>query len=67
MSTVDNVMLTKEKETLFITLRAKAVDSRSAHSILHDDRAYQILQSVNYDFAKNPNYKNMIRLVRYRF
>jgi O-methyltransferase involved in polyketide biosynthesis len=47
-----NISLTEEKETLFITLRAKAQDSRREHSILHDSMAYEILLAVNYDFDK---------------
>lgn len=46
------ILLSKEKETLFITLRAKAMDSFLANSILHDDTAYKILKEVNYDFTK---------------
>lgn len=46
------ISLSKEKETLFITLRAKAMDNISVNSILHDDTAYKILKEVNYDFTK---------------
>lgn len=46
------ISLSKEKETLFITLRAKAKDSLLVNSILHDDTAYKILKEVNYDFVK---------------
>lgn len=52
MEKITRFSLSGEKETLFITLRAKALDSRSEHSLLHDDMAYWILQSVNYDFDK---------------
>ena len=45
-----DISLTEAKETLFITLRAKALDSRSKHSILHDEMADKILQAVHYDF-----------------
>ncbi|MCL2880955.1 MAG: class I SAM-dependent methyltransferase [Treponema sp.] len=58
-----NVDLTKEKETLFITLRCKAIDSRLKSSLLHDNRAYEILQSINYDFAKCKSFDNDIGLV----
>lgn len=46
------ISLSKEKKTLFITLRAKAIDSLLVNSILHDDTAYKILKEINYDFAK---------------
>ncbi len=46
------IILSKEKETLFITLRAKAMDSLLVNSILHDDTAYKILKEVNYNFTK---------------
>jgi len=41
-----------EKETLFICLRAKALDSQNKNSILHDTEADKILKSINYDFDK---------------
>ena len=44
--------LTGEKETLFICLRAKALDSRQRNSILHDTKADEILKSIDYDFNK---------------
>ena len=44
--------LTEEKETLFICLRAKALDSRQKKSILHDTKADEMLKSIDYDFDK---------------
>ena len=44
--------LTEEKETLFICLQAKALDSRRKNSILHDTKADSILRSIDYDFNK---------------
>ena len=44
--------LTKEKETLFICLRAKALESRSSNSILKDTKADEILKSIDYNFDK---------------
>ena len=41
----DKIHLTEEKETLFITLYAKALDSRSKHSILHDTTANSLLNT----------------------
>ena len=60
------IALTEEKETLFITLRAKALDSRSKHSVLHDDTAYEILKSVNYDFNKYAKSSDALTVVRAR-
>jgi O-methyltransferase involved in polyketide biosynthesis len=44
--------LTGEKETLLITLYAKAFDNRSKHPILHDTKADEIAAQIEYDFAK---------------
>jgi len=46
------ISLTKEKETLLITLYAKAFDNRSKHPILHDTKADEIAAQIEYDFAK---------------
>jgi O-methyltransferase involved in polyketide biosynthesis len=46
------ISLTEEKETLLMTLYAKAFDSRSKHSILHDTKADEIAAQIDYDFAK---------------
>ena len=46
------VYLTEKKATLFITLYAKAQDSRSKRSILHDTTADELLKVVDYDFTK---------------
>ena len=43
---------TEEKETLLLTLYAKAFDNRSKHPILHDTRADEIAAQIEYDFAK---------------
>ncbi|MCL2833497.1 MAG: class I SAM-dependent methyltransferase [Treponema sp.] len=58
-----NPELTKEKETLFITLRCKALDSQLKKSLLNDKKAYEILQSLNYDFNKHKSFDNDIGLV----
>jgi O-methyltransferase involved in polyketide biosynthesis len=44
--------LTKEKETLFITLLSKALDYHSTHSTLNDAKADEIIKQVDYDFRK---------------
>ena len=46
------ISLTEEKETLLITLYAKALDNRSKHPILHDTKAEEIAAQIEYDFAK---------------
>jgi O-methyltransferase involved in polyketide biosynthesis len=46
------ISLTEEKETLLITLYAKAFDNRSKHPILHDTKAEEIAAQIDYDFAK---------------
>ncbi len=46
------VTLTKEKETLLITLQAKALDYISKNSILKDRKAYEIFRTLDYDFSK---------------
>jgi O-methyltransferase involved in polyketide biosynthesis len=63
---VTTISLTEEKETLFITLRAKALDSRMEHSILHDDMAYEILQSIQYDFNKYTISNDDLMVIRAR-
>ncbi|HEU5384183.1 MAG TPA: class I SAM-dependent methyltransferase [Ktedonobacteraceae bacterium] len=49
---LQKISLTEEKETLLITLYAKAFDNRSKHPILHDTRADEIASQIDYDFAK---------------
>jgi O-methyltransferase involved in polyketide biosynthesis len=46
------VGLIGEKATLLITLYAKALDSRSEASILHDTLAQQVVGRIDYDFGK---------------
>ncbi len=47
-----SVRLTKESETLFIPLYAKALDYRSPRPVLHDAKADEIVRSVPYDFSR---------------
>ncbi len=49
--TTPKVHLTKEKETLFISLYSRAVHSRSEHPLLRDPWAEEAIQKVDYDFA----------------
>ncbi|AUX46822.1 GlcNAc transferase [Sorangium cellulosum] len=46
------VHLTKEKETLLITLYGKALESRSSDSILRDEAAEEAVRRLDYDFGK---------------
>jgi len=46
------VRLTEEKATMLITLYARALDSRSRHSILSDEKASEIVNAIDYDFEK---------------
>ena len=50
--TVHQVHLTKEKETLLITLYAKALDNRAKHPILGDTTADELVRSIDYNFQK---------------
>lgn len=56
------INLTGEKETLLITLLAKAIDSRrrSKHPILHDRKTAEILHMIDYDFEKINHFGNGI-------
>jgi len=46
------VHLTKEKETLLVTLYCRALDSRSKHPLLHDKAAEEVVRRIDYDFRK---------------
>jgi len=46
------VELTKEKETLLITLYARAMESRMADTVLRDRWAAEAVERIDYDFAK---------------
>jgi O-methyltransferase involved in polyketide biosynthesis len=49
---INNIEITQEKETLFITLYAKALDYKSRKPILNDQTAHDIINSLDYDFSK---------------
>ena len=61
---IDQIHLTEEKETLFITLSAKALDYRSKHSILHDKEADDILKRISNDLTKYKGFGDKIMVVR---
>jgi O-methyltransferase involved in polyketide biosynthesis len=50
--THDKITLTEEKETLFVPLYSKALESRRSDPILVDKTAESILARVDYDFSK---------------
>lgn len=52
MTIAEKVTLTKEKETLLITLYAKAGESRLPDSLLHDSFAAEAVCRIDYDFSK---------------
>lgn len=49
---MEKIQLTREKETLLITLYAKARESRLPDSVLRDDAAATAVQRIDYDFAQ---------------
>ena len=51
-SKTERVHLTAEKETLLITLYAKALDSRSEKPVLSDQKADEMVKVIDYDFEK---------------
>ena len=61
-----DIQLTEEKSTLFITLYAKALDSRSPNSILHDRAADEILRRLDLDPSKYKGFGPEIIVVRAR-
>ncbi len=57
------VNLTGAQKTLLIPLYAKALDSRSKHSILHDKKADEIVRAIDYDFGNQGGFGNKNILV----
>jgi len=49
---IETVRLTEAKGTLFIPLQRRAKDCQSKYSVLHDTRALEIVNAVDYDFSK---------------
>ncbi len=64
MNMTHKVNLENDKETLLITLQAKALDSRSIHTILNDKKAEEIMRMIDYDFEKLKSFGNEIMVVR---
>ncbi|MBP1673487.1 MAG: Tetracenomycin polyketide synthesis O-methyltransferase tcmP [Bacteroidetes bacterium] len=46
------IKLDKEKETLLIPLYGKAVETQKKRAILHDVKALEIINNIDYDFSK---------------
>ena len=46
------VRLGAVQETLFIPLAARARETQRKHPVLHDPKAVQLVQSIDYDAAK---------------
>ncbi|MGA2665893.1 MAG: class I SAM-dependent methyltransferase [Nitrososphaerales archaeon] len=59
-SAAQRVRLAGEKETLLITLYAKALDSRSSHPILGDRKADEMVRSIDYDFERLRGFGNVM-------
>lgn len=55
---IHKVYLEKEKETLLITLYAKALDSRLKNSVLNDKKANELVNMIDYDFEKLNSFGN---------
>jgi O-methyltransferase involved in polyketide biosynthesis len=66
MPATDKMQLTEEKETLFITLYARAEDYRARRSILNDRKASEIFSRVGGDFTKYKGFGNVVTVVRAR-
>jgi O-methyltransferase involved in polyketide biosynthesis len=52
MTVKEKILLSEAQETLLIPLYSKAVESRRPDPILVDDKAQEILASVEYDFTR---------------
>jgi len=52
------ISLTGEKATLLMPLYAKALDNRSKHPILHDEKADEIVRSIDFDFEQLKGFGN---------
>jgi O-methyltransferase involved in polyketide biosynthesis len=64
MTKTHKVHLQKEKETLLMTLQAKALDSRLKRTILNDKMADEILGAIDYEFEKVNSFGNEIMVLR---
>jgi O-methyltransferase involved in polyketide biosynthesis len=61
---IDNIEITKKKETLFITLYAKSMDYQSRKSVLNDKTAYDIINSLNCDFKMFKGLGGKVTVIR---
>ncbi|MFC7393831.1 class I SAM-dependent methyltransferase [Scopulibacillus cellulosilyticus] len=58
------IHLEKEKETLLITLLAKALDNQQKDPILNDKKAEELVNMIDYDFEKLNGFGNNIMVIR---
>lgn len=60
------IRLEKEKETLLIPLYGKALESRKKSALLFDEKALEIVQTIDYDFSslKIPGKTHMMLCLR---
>ena len=61
---INDIELTNEKVTLFITLYAKSLDYQSKRPILNDKTANDIMNSLNYDFSKYKGFGGNVSVIR---
>ena len=63
---MDKIVLTKEKETLFIPLFGKAKENKKHKPILTDKKAVEIVNQIDYDFSslKIPEKTNIMMCLR---
>ena len=64
MTATENIILTEEKETLFIPLYGKAMDYRSKKPVLNDSMANDIVKKIGIDFTKHKRFGSSISAVR---
>jgi O-methyltransferase involved in polyketide biosynthesis len=58
INSTHKVHLSREKATLLITLYAKALDHRSRHPVLDDEKADEMVRTIDYDFEKLSSFGN---------
>ena len=61
---MNQVVLTEEKETLFIPLYGKAMDYRSKKSVLKDSTASDVVEKLDVDLSKHDRFGGRISAVR---
>jgi methyltransferase (TIGR00027 family) len=64
MMTTNTIDLKEEKETLFITLYARALDCQSPNPILRDYAAADLAKKIKYDFSKHASKSSHAIVIR---